>query len=192
MTMSMRNPLNSSTGPQVLRFFDVCFKRGVADAMTLGDDSAANEFVIERKEDWKFGVLGEPDDFDWKMFRFRLYQWARESHLSGLAENYLFNLRAINPYWVLLIYCMRFYLMGVSEWLEYPNPQGMAIFKNTPRAHWAPQKKGLMNFKKADYFAYMQEFAIDYRRSSLENRLVSTKALEAYCMALYSVNRCIK
>lgn len=188
----MKSPLNSSTGPQILRFFDVCFKRGVNDAMVLDDDSAAREFWIERKEDWRFGVLGEPDDFDWRMFRFRLYQWARESHLTGLAENYLFKLRAINPYWVLLIYCMRFYLMGIGEWLEYPNPQGMAIFKNSPRVHWAPQKKGLMNFKKADYFAYMQEYAIDYRRTSPENRAVTTQALDEYCMALYSVNKCIK
>lgn len=186
----MKSLLNKSTGPQILRFFDVCFKRGVLDACALEDDDAAQEFVTERSADWRFGVLGEPDDFDWRLFRFRLYQWARESRMSGLAENYFFQLRAINPYWVLLPYCMRFYLMGAKEWLDYPNPLGVSVFKNTPRVHWAPQKAGMSKFRRPDYFAYMQEFAIAYRRLPSEMRVVGAQTMEDYCLALYSASKC--
>ena len=88
----MRSPLNSSTGPQVIRLFDVCFKRGVRDARAFEDDDFVREFVSERGYDWKFGVIGDHMIYDWRLYRFRLYQWARESRLSGLAENYLFNI----------------------------------------------------------------------------------------------------
>lgn len=189
----MKSPLNSSTGPQVIRFFDVCFKHGVFDAAASEDSDLLADFIADRWADWHFGIIGEPDDFDWRMYRFRLYQWARDSRLAGLAENYLFRLRSINPYWVLLLFCLRFYLLGAKEWQEYPNPAALDIFKGTAKVHWLPQKTNRSKkFSRSDYFAYMQEFAIDYRRLNEESRLSTPFAMEQFCIALYSVTRCTK
>lgn len=186
----MRSPLNSSTGPQVLRFFDVCFKRGVQDAAALEDDYRVRDFVLKHEEDWSFGVLGEPDDFDWKLFRFVLYRWARAARLTQLAERYLFMIRAVNPYWAILPFCMRFYLMGVKEWLAYPNPMGLDVFRNTPKIHWAPQQGVSKKFTRPDYIAYMQEFSLIHRRLPEDRRLMNARTMDDYCMAIYDVSRC--
>ena len=60
-------PLNRTTAPQVVRFFDVCFKQGVIDAYNYHDNYGARDFLQRFKESWDFGVLGEPEDFDWEI-----------------------------------------------------------------------------------------------------------------------------
>lgn len=188
--MNKRDPLNRTTAPQILRFFDICFKQGVIDAYNFANDYEAREFVEKHKPAWDFGVLGEPDDFDWEMWRFSLYRWARNNRLTPFAENYLYRIVKKNYLWCLLPFCMQFYLMGIEEWLSYPNPGQMERFLNEGKIHWAPQKNPtLRKMTKADFRFYMQEFARQYRRLPEEQQPVSYRTMDGYCRAIYDLNQ---
>lgn len=184
----MRFTLNRNIAPHVLRFYDTCFKQGVIDACELGDDIEAKDFLKRRKEDWCFGVLGKSGEYDWEMFRFDLYWWARRARMKSLCENYIFKIRKKDAVWCLLPYCMRFYLLGIEEWLSYPNPIGLEVFKRNYRAHWHSDD-GLLEFKKGDYISYMHEFAYQYRSLPEESRPISETSMDAFCQAIYSLTR---
>lgn len=184
----MKQVLNRTTAPQVVRFFDVCFKRGVIDAYELGDDLEAKDFLESRLEDWRFGVIGKPEDLDWQMFRFTMYFWARENHLTKFAEDYIFKVRSKNYTWCLLPYCLRFYLMGIKEWLDYPNPVNIEMFKHSSKVHWNPS---VIPYKitTGDFISYMHEFAYDYRRRPEEDKEVSDTAMDSFCLAIFDLTR---
>lgn len=178
--------LNRTTAPQALRFFDACFKQGVIDACELGNDIEAREFLTAKEEDWAFGVLGQPDDYDWKAFRYWAYWLARKTGLSSLSE-YLFKIRGRNYIWCILPYCMRFYLMGVKEWLGYPNPVGIELFKQSHKKHWNPSEGGAIT--KTDIFSYLHDFEFQYRRLPDENKPVSNDSMSSFVKALFDLCR---
>lgn len=185
--MNKHDPLNRTTAPMVLRFFDICFKQGVLDAHNFSDDYGAREFLTARKEDWRFGVLGEPDDFDWEMFRFTLYRWARQNHMTKFGEGYIYRILKKNYLWCLLPYCMRFYLMGIEEWLTYPNPSGLELFKHEGKVHWAPNPDVPRKITKDDFRYYMQDFAYQYRRLPEEQMPIASKTMDEYNRAIYDL-----
>lgn len=180
--------LNRTTAPQAIRFFDVCFKQGVIDAYEFGNDIDAREFYEQKKEDWTFGILGKPDDFDWQQFRYQMYFLARRGKLKSLAEGYIFNIRNRNYLWCLLLYCMRFYLMGIDEWLRYPNPAGLGIFKVKQKIHWDPNEP-VRNITKVDIISYLHEFEHDYSRLPEEEMPVSAVTMSSFVSALFDLSR---
>lgn len=189
-----RDPLNRTSGPQIVRFFDICFKQGVLDAYNYGDKYGAKEFLNNHMAAWDFGVLGEPDDYDWEMWRFTLYRWARRNHLTSFAENYIFRISKKNYLWYLLPFCMRFYMLGIQEWLDYPQPMAIERFKQEKKVHWAPQENPSMRkITKNDFISYMQEFTYDYRRSQdnfePDKRPMSVVTMDGYCQAIHDLTR---
>ena len=179
--------LNRTSAPQILRFFDICFKEGVIDAYEFGDDFGAKEFYNRKMSDWTFGFLGKEEDLDWKVFRNGLYWFARMRKMSTFADSYIFRLRQVRSEWCLLPYCMRFYLMGVKEWVEYPNPVNIEIFKGQPKRHWNPNV-GMKVFMRGDYFSYMHEFAHEYRQIPLENKPVSDAMMDGFCQCVFDLS----
>jgi hypothetical protein len=188
--MSPANPLNRTSAPQIIRFFDLCFKQGVIDGCNFTDDYGAKEFVEKHKGAWDFGVLGEPDDFDWQMWRFTLYRWARYNHMTPFAENYIYKIVKKNYLWCLLPFCMRFYLMGIEEWIQYPNEAALERFKHESRIHWAPQtNSSLRKMTKSDIHSYMLQFAYEYRRAPEEVRVMNVLTMDGYCQAVHDLNQ---
>lgn len=184
----MNVTLNRNTAPKVLRMFDVCFKQGVLDASEYGDDLGAKEFYERKMEDWTFGVLGKDEDFEWQSFRFTLYWWARQSHLTKFGDNYIFKIRRPDNPWCLLPYCMRFYLMGVAEWISYPNPTKIEVFKGQCRVHWDP-KAPVQKFTTGDYISYMHGMAYDYHKLPDGGRIVSSLMMDSFPKAIYDLTR---
>lgn len=175
-----------------VRFFDICFKQGVLDAYKFADDFGARDFLERHKEAWDFGVLGEPDDYDWELWRFTLYRWCRANHLTSFARDYIYSVTRKNHHWYLLPFCMRFYLLGVEEWLEYPEPRRIEIFKKEPKVHWAPREKGLRKMMTDDFISYMQDFVYQFRRSPLsqgEDRVMVLKTMDSFCQAIHTLTR---
>lgn len=188
----MRQLLNRTSAPTVVRFFDVCFKQGVIDACAFADDYGAQEFLKQHREKWDFGVLGEPDDYDWEMWRFTLYRWARKHHYMKFSSDFIYRIVNKTYLWYLLPYCMQFYLMGIEEWLEYPNPVKMEIFKGENRIHWKPVERHLRKITTDDTISYMQEFCYNFRRSPLsegDDRVMNPNALDAFCQAIHDLTR---
>lgn len=185
----MKNsPLNRKTAPEIVRFFDVCFKQGVISACHFGDDYGVKDFINAHKPNFSFGVLGEPDDYDWQSFRFALYRWARASRQTTLAENYIYQIRKKDALWCFLPYCMRFYIMGMEEWLKYPNPVGIELFKKTIKVHWDPTNP-VRKFTTYDFIAYLQEFALDYRRLPDELHPINPYTMDGFCTAIHDLTR---
>lgn len=180
--------LNRTTAPHVLRFFDLCFKQGVIDACAYGNDLDTKEFLEAKEADWSFGTLEQPDDYDWQAFRYWAYWLARRNGMKTLAENYFFRIRSHNYVWCVLPYAMRFYLMGIREWLRYPNPVGIEMFKSQNRIHWDPNEK-TKAITKPDIISYLHEFEFQYRRLDIELQPVSETAMSSFIQALFDLSR---
>lgn len=186
----MESILNRDSAPRIVRFFDICFKQGVLDAYKYSDDIGAKEFLLNHKEKWDFGVLGEPDDFDWQMWRFTLYHWARQHRMKEFSDNYIFKIVRKNYLWYLLPFCMRFYLLGIEEWLEYPNPTPIQWFKLEPRTHWKPTDNAtLRKISTNDFISYLQQFTYEYRRCGIEPKTMSVATMDGYCTAIFDLTR---
>ena len=184
----MSQLLNRTTAPQAVRFFWTCFRWGVMDACEYGNDLEVKEFYEGHRQDWTFGVLSNPADFDWQMFRNQLYWWARQAGLKSLAEGYIFRIRTKNYIWALLPYCMRFYLMGVGEWLKYPNPGAIEVFKAKPMTHWDPSES-LAKVTRMDIISLLHNFEFEYRQTPEEGREISDAAMSGFVSYLYDLTR---
>lgn len=156
--------LNRRTAPQIVSLCAMCFKQGVLDAYEQGDDYAAKEFLDQHKAGWTYGVLGEPDDYDWKMWRFSLYRWCRHHGLARFAEEYLYEVKKFNYAFCPIVLSMRFYLMGIEEWLAYPNPVGIERFRRETMVHWKIEPGTVRKFSRKSIIIEMQSMAYQYRR----------------------------
>lgn len=185
----MIKTLNRNLAPNILRFFDICFKQGVIDACNYHDNYAAADFVAQRKEDWHFGILGEPDDFDWEMWRYTMYRWAREHGMHGFARTHLFQIVKKNPQWYILPHCMCFYLMGIEEWLAYPEPAKLQVFKTTRKTHWKKMPPGQQKMDKNDFITCMQGFAFEFRRVPRDFRPFNALTFDGYARAMHDLTR---
>lgn len=180
--------LNRSTAPRAVRFMYLCFQRGVIDASELGSDMDAKDFYDKKSSDWTFGTLEHPEDTDWKAFRSQLYWWAREYKMKNLAETYLFAIRGKNYTWCILPYCMRFYLMGIKEWLDYPNYGAIEIFKKAGKDHWNPNVP-VKTMTRMDIISYLHTFEFDFRRLGENDMGISEASMSSFIHALYDLSR---
>lgn len=185
----MNCPLNRTSSKKMILLFDYCFKQGVLDACAVEDDYAVQEWVNERFKDGKYGVLSDPDNtFEWKHWRFVLYRWCRNIRLPSLGEGYIDRVRSTsNFYFVALPMAMRFYIMGVQEWLEYPNPNNTVVFKQTAKIHWKPVPKHLKKMNVDDFISYIQEFV--YEAKNRENKEASDASYDSFAMAMWQLTR---
>ena len=184
----MTEALNKNSAASLLRFFDVCFKRGVEEAYRMEDDYAVRDFVFLHESPASFGSLMSSEEVDWRSFRFVLYRWARESNMTPLAENCILAAKRCNYLWCIFPFCMWFYLMGVKEWLGYPSPQPLEVFKMTPRVHWNP-KVTPSKITRMDFISYMHEAAFAYRRLDGSAKGVSDRVMDGFCQAVYMLTR---
>lgn len=172
--VSPKSPLNRVTGPQVIKLFDYCFRQGVFDACDFGDDITVQEWLDARLADGGYGLLSEcGEEFDWKRWRLVLYRWCRIGQIGIIGESYV---DVIHKYkatsiFALLPMCMRFYLMGIEEWLAYPNPNNIALFKQKKKIHWKPFPSHLMNIRTTDFISYLQEFVYERVNKHFEDDL---------------------
>lgn len=186
----INSPLNRTNARQILRMFDICFKQGVLDAYEFSDDYGAREFYDQHKAEWDFARLGDADDYDAEIWRFLMYRWARKNSMKQFSESYIYKVTRKNYLWCFLPYCMRFYLMGIDEWLSYPYSMNIELFKNEKNVHWRKMDKGeSRKMDKGDFIAYMHEFALDYRRLPEYKKFIATNTMDGYCKAIFALTR---
>ena len=125
----------------------------------------------------------QPDDYDWKMWRFSLYKICRRNGLAQFAENYLYEVKRYNYLYSPILMSMRFYLMGIEEWLSYPNPGEIEIFRQERSIHWAKNLPGGKRITRLEIIAESQDIAYQYRRAPEEARVISTSVLDEFCTA---------
>ena len=185
-------PLNRTTAPQVIRLFDSCFKRGVLDACAQEDDYGVKEWLERHKTDGSYGLVYDDENFDWKRWRFTIERWCREDRLGSVGDTYL-NAPCLRGYtrnflFAVLPMTMRFYLMGVEEWLEYPNPIGIELFKHTRKIHWKPVPKHLKLMTTNDFLSILQEFVYERQRMKLDGDL-NDRQYDSFSVAMYRFTR---
>jgi hypothetical protein len=167
----MRSPLNRTTAPQVLKLLDYCFKQGVLDACELGDDYSARDWMEARKEDGGYGLLSDIETpYDWRRWRFTLFRWCRNARMGSIGETYIDRICKVSNFLFCVVpISMRFYLMGIEEWLEYPNHTNIQIFKQNRKVHWKPVAPHLRVITKDDFISYIQDFV--YERHKFHKRI---------------------
>lgn len=187
-----RLPLNRTTAPQAIRLFDSCFKRGVLDACAQEDDYGVKEWLERHKAAGDYGLIYDDENFDFKRWRFTIERWAREDRLGSIGDTYLNSMylrrKNSNFLFAVLPMTMRFYLMGVEEWLSYPNGISIEIFKHTKRIHWKPVEKHMQNMTTADFLSYLQEFVYERQRMGLEDDLTESQ-YDSFSIAMYKFTR---
>lgn len=181
--------IRPSNGHDMLGFFDVMFKKGVEDAASCGDAFEVRAFHDDRTEDWRFGSLDVEGEMTWHDYQFLVYRAARMTGYKTLAEEFISAIWKMNYNWCFLPYCMRFYLLGIGEWLAYPNPSGLAYFKTWSGVHWDPNTKMPRKFTRMDYISYMHGFAFEYRRLPEAERYVTPKVMDNFTRAIYDVTK---
>jgi hypothetical protein len=148
--------------------------------MELGDDYAAMDFLERHKADGGYGLVYDDEKFDWRRWRFVLERWCREFRLGSVGETYIDSmyvrtLSRRNFLFAIIPISMRFYLMGVEEWLDYPNPAGAEIFRNTRKIHWKPVPKHMRIMTTPDIRSYVQEFIYERQKMAIEGDLSDTQ-----------------
>ena len=185
-------PLNRTTAPQIIKLFDICFKHGVLDACAEEDDYAVKDFFERHKSDGGYGLVYDDEDFDFKRWRFTIERWCREERLGSLGDIYL-NSRFVRQnshtfLFAILPMTMRFYLMGVEEWLEYPNPLNKVFFKQTKKIHWKPMASHMRKINLPDFLSYLQDFVYERQRLKLEGDL-SAGQYDSFAEAMFKFTR---
>ena len=190
--MSKDIPLNRTTAPQVLRLFDVCFRQGVFDASDLDDNYAAQEFLERHKTDGGYGLVYDDDNFDWRRWRFVLARWCRYHRLGSVGDVYIDSPQlwkgSKNFLFAVIPISMRFYLMGVEEWLESPTPARLAEFKLYKKIHFKPVPDYLRVMKTPDFISYIQEFVYERQRLHLQND-ISEVQYDSFSQAMWRLTK---
>lgn len=189
-----RLPLNRTTAPQLLRLFDHCFRQGVFDAMDSFDDYVARDFVERHKADGGYGLLYDDENFDWRRWRFTLARWCREERLGSVGDvlidsPWLWKSGRKTFLVALLPISMRFYLMGIEEWLDYPNRGNLGFFKIMRKVHWKKMEKPyLQKITTQDFISYIQEFVYERQRLHIQGDLEESK-YDSFATAMWTLTK---
>ena len=150
---------------QTIRLFDYCFRQGVFDACEMEDDYAVQEFYDKMMETGGYGLLLEPNDgFNWRRWQHTLYHFCRMGRIGSMTDSYVNLIHRYKNTFVfsLIPMTMRFYLEGIKEWLDYPNPNAMQLFKQTKKQHWTPNLPShVRTLKTQDYIFILQGFVYE-------------------------------
>ncbi len=187
----MRSPLNRTTAPQLIRLFDYCFKQGVIDACNYEDDYFVREWYETKLKSGSYGVLHEPDDdFDWKRWKFTLYRWCRIGRLGSITDSYVSRVHCFKNTFLFAILpiTMRFYLEGIAEWLEYPNPTNTVYFMSNKKIHWKPVPNHLKIMKTDDFISMVQQFVYERQAMNKQGDL-TTRQYDSFATAVW---RCVQ
>lgn len=158
------NPITNARCHQIIRLFDYCFKQGVLDASEVDDEFVTNDWLDARRENHDFGLLTDPDGkYDWQRWRFTLLRWCRLAGLRKLGEEFIDGIRNKRVFtYVIFPMSMRFYLLGVQEWLWYPNHANIEYFKHNGKIHWKDfEGSPYQKISTHDWIVYMQQFTYE-------------------------------
>lgn len=161
--------INRQTAKMLLKLFETCFKQGVIDACEQDDDYWCREFIEARRTQGDFSLLDVRDSYDWKEWRMIIGRWCRYTHNLKLCTLYLDKVYTKNFYWSVFPIAMDFYMLGIEEYLEYPNPINLELFKTKSGQHWKPMKTKIMQHMDRDEkVGYVQQFAFERERMDPE------------------------
>lgn len=161
--------INRQTAKMLLKLFETCFKQGVIDACEQDDDYWCREFIEARRTQGDFSLLDVRDSYDWKEWRMIIGRWCRYTHNLKLCVLYLDKVYTKNFYWSVFPIAMDFYMLGIEEYLEYPNPINLELFKTKSGQHWKPMKTKIMQHMDRDEkVGYVQQFAFERERMDPE------------------------
>lgn len=129
--------LTRKNSKYLLSLLDYAYKQGVLSAYDTEDERYCEDFVDKYKGGTSFGLLEvQDDDISWKEWRWTLTCWARSARVYIIARDYLDHIASRNYLWAVLPVAFEFYLKGVEEWLKYPNPADLEVFRSRPKAKW--------------------------------------------------------
>lgn len=168
---------------------------GVLDARDVEDDYLVQEWYNTHRPEWSYGLLSAPDAvFTWQRWRHTLYRWCRNTGLRTLGETYIdmMRRRAQSCLFAIIPLTMRFYLMGVEEWLAYPNRANAEVFKMNLYVHWKPMRPASLKLIRTDdYIAYLQDWSYEFRDlpPNVQKNLCKDTFFDSFTQAIWQLTR---
>lgn len=189
----MKTPITRRNAQEIISLLDFCFRKGVLSAYEVGNDWQVKDWYDERLGNWSYGMVDYPDEeFDWRRWRFFLLKWCRENRLSMTTYELIDGVRVVQGMsYVLLLMTMRFYLLGVKEWLEYPNGAALAIFRSRRKQRWSNKvPEHMKNMKNDDFISLIQEFSYEFRSNPVGDvAKLKQNAFTSFEMAMWTMTR---
>lgn len=160
--------INRTSITQILALFDYAYKRGVVDAYEEGDDARCEKFVEEMSQSSEYGLLADDFRMSTREWKFIVGSWCHERRLIRLQTKYIERIYAKNHLAAILPVVQDFYVRGVKDWLEYPNPTRVEVFKNSSRAKWLISGRDRKIMTPYDYASKVQEFCFNRERRAIK------------------------
>ena len=137
----IENAINKRNLRSLLILFDYFYKRGVIDAMEKTDIWNARDFVIRMRENHTFGTIDRDLSLGWRQwlvllrYECSLHRWAAARKILGFIRSYNGYLATILPL------TMAFYLKGVEDYCDHPNPVYKTLFLSKNFSQWKEKIK---------------------------------------------------
>lgn len=182
--------IDRSTVKLVLRLLEYSFRQGVLDACKYQDEFLCREFIRQRRENHDFGTLDIGEPLDWEEWRYILTKWSMRCHIHTVCEKYLDKIVSMNYNWVIFPVAMEFYILGIEEYLEYPNIRNLELFKNKPRVHWYCDGRPFKGINTESIVTMIQDICYTRKRKdAFAQGCPSAISYDAFCRTIWTCTR---
>lgn len=121
--------------------FHRVYKQGILDAIDQNDLFKCKEFVSEMRQTCTFGFLDTPK-MDWREWRFHLIRLGMDTPYGPSCTQYLSLALNYTGYpAVVFPIAMDFYLEGVKDFCQYPNPAILQDFLKRKFPKWGKPRR---------------------------------------------------
>lgn len=158
-----KSSLTRKDAVYLLRFLKVCYDEGARDAYKDDDDVHCRHFVADHKRELYYGTL-DCDRMDWDCYQFTLLLYARNNRMPKFGKDVLFDMtdRSGIP-----LLCQRFYLQGVSDFVETRDKLKVDMFRDDIWDYWTAGMRGRADSGKV--MTLIQEYCLEMKEVFLQN-----------------------
>lgn len=139
--MAVRNIINGRNLKWVLTLFDHFYKMGVIDAMEKTDQWQARDFIARMRESGTYGTIEKDYSMGWRQwlalvrYESSLQNWKTTRDILGCITSSRGYVATILPM------TMAYYLKGIEDYWNNPNPINKTLFLSKKFNLWAEKIK---------------------------------------------------
>lgn len=137
----VRNLINKSNLRRVLILFDYFYKMGVIDAMSKTDQWQARDFVSRMRESKAYGTIDRDYSMGWKQWLTLVRYECTLKKWNSLRDLLMCITSSKGYVATILPLTMAYYLKGIEDYWDHPNPVNKTIFLSKAFNLWGERVK---------------------------------------------------
>lgn len=177
MSREIYTPINYYSARSLMWLFDNCYKMGVEDGISIGNEMQCVEFCEKMYRAEKFGRIVYDYEYSWREWKYRLSQmiyndnkWRKQGlKYFDCVSYYGSYLACVMPI------AMDFYMKGLKDYAEYPNRDNWVKFKSKSFMLWG---KIVRKSNMDEFIRFLTGFCYDRIRIDQEAIEYKSKRLE--------------